>query len=65
MSFVKKYTTTCELEEEISYHASEAKYHLKQYLEALSEAHKHWQKHKEHSTYEEELVGQLNGVLYA
>lgn len=65
MSFVKNYTSMGELEEDISYHSSESNYHFKQYLEALSEAHKHWQKHEEHSTYEAELIGQLNGVLYA
>ena len=54
-----------ELEEDISYHSSESNYHFKQYLEALSEAHKHLQKHEQHSIYEEELATQLNGVLYA
>lgn len=59
MSTVKDSTHTSDLREDFLYHATEARYHMAQYLNSCEEADRHSSKMKEHATYRDEIQRQL------
>lgn len=59
MSIIKRYIDLKELEEDISYHASESDYHFEQFLASREEAQRHLLKFQEHQVYHLELINNL------
>lgn len=59
MSISKRYIDLRELEEDISYHASESDYHFKQFQLSRAEAQRHLLKFQEHQISHLELINNL------
>lgn len=59
MSIVKDSTSTADLREDFLYHASQAKFYSRQYLDACDEAERMYEKWSENVRYRDEFQKRL------
>jgi hypothetical protein len=59
MTIAKDSTSTSDLREDFLYHATEARYHMAQYLASMEEVENHYIKFKEHASYRDEFQKRL------